>query len=179
MSPLTRLPALTAPVVRPIAIAALLGATFFASLLTVAHAAPAPGATFQLAAADTQRSEAAVGATATKGETVEQRISSLHTALKITPDEETKWNDVAQAMRDNSAAMQKLAAEKTTVAPASMTAVDDLTAYEKFAQAHVDGLKNLISSFTTLYNSIPDPQKKLADEVFETFGRKGAPGTHS
>jgi hypothetical protein len=30
----------------------------------------------------------------------------------------------------------------------------------------VDGLKNLISSFETLYNSMPDAQKKIADQVF-------------
>ncbi len=167
MSALAHASAATAPAMRPLAIAALLAATMFAGLLSVAHAANAPHAA------------AAAGATETRGETVEQRISSLHSALKITPDEETKWNDVAQAMRENSAAMQKLAAEKTTVDPKTMTAIDDLTAYEKFAQAHVDGLKNLISSFTALYNSIPDPQKKLADDVFETFGRRGAPGKHS
>jgi len=56
-----------------------------------------------------------------------------------------------------------------------MTAVDDLKMYQKFAQAHVDGLQNLISSFETLYNSMPDAQKKIADQVFRTSGRRGAP----
>jgi protein CpxP len=60
--------------------------------------------------------------------------------------------------------------------PQNMTAVDDLKMYQKFAQAHVDGLKNLISSFETLYNSMPDAQKKIADQVFKrTSGRSGAP----
>ena len=35
---------------------------------------------------------AAAAATSSKPETVEQRISSLKTALKITPDQETKWD---------------------------------------------------------------------------------------
>jgi hypothetical protein len=52
-----------------------------------------------------------------------------------------------------------------------MSAVDDLNTYEKFAQAHVDGLKNLISSFKTLYTAMPDAQKKNADQVFKTSGR--------
>jgi hypothetical protein len=51
-----------------------------------------------------------------------------------------------------------------------MSAVDDLTTYEKFAQAHVDGLKNLISSFRVLYTAMPDAQKKTADEVFKNSG---------
>ena len=49
-----------------------------------------------------------------------------------------------------------------------MTAVGDLKMYQKFAQAHVDGLKNLISSFDKLYAGMPDAQKKIADEVFSS-----------
>jgi hypothetical protein len=69
--------------------------------------------------------------------------------------------------------MEKLSAAKTVQAPSSMTAIDDPKGYEKFAQAHVDGLKNLIASFSILYASFPDAQKKTADEVFQSFGQKG------
>ena len=43
-----------------------------------------------------------------------------------------------------------------------MTAPEDLKPYQKFAQAHVDGLKNLIASFDGLYAAMPDAQKKIA-----------------
>jgi len=56
--------------------------------------------------------------------------------------------------------------------------VEDLKAYQTFAQAHVDGLKNLTSSFETLYGSMSASQKKVADQVFRNFGRKGPP-SHS
>ncbi len=115
-----------------------------------------------------RRPPAAAGATETKGETVEQRITNLHAALKITPDQDAKWNAVAQAMRENAATMDKLIASNRTTAPQNMTAVEDLKTYQKFAQAHVDGLKNLIASFSTLYDAMPDAQKKVADEVFST-----------
>ena len=62
-------------------------------------------------------------------------------------------------------------AKSRTKAPQSMTAVEDLKTYQKFAQAHVDGLKNLISAFSTLYDAMPDAQKKIADQVFLTSGR--------
>ena len=56
-----------------------------------------------------------------------------------------------------------------------MTAMDDLQTYATFAQAHVDGLKNLIASFQTLYDAMPAPQKKLADQVFDSSrGRRNA-----
>jgi protein CpxP len=175
MSPLPRRISISPFATRSVAIAALLGATFLAGPLTAARA-DSVAAPIQLA--QTGLHQAAAEATGTQAETVEQRITNLHTALKITPAEEADWNNVAQAMRENAAAMQKLAAEKTTQAPQSMTAVQDLQAYEKFAQAHVDGLKNLISSFDTLYNSMPDPQKKVADQVFQSFGHEGA-ASHS
>ena len=62
--------------------------------------------------------------------------------------------------------------------PQNMSAVEDLKTYQKFAQAHVDGLKNLIASFDTLYSAMPAAQKKIADTVFDSSERKAdtAPG---
>jgi hypothetical protein len=108
-----------------------------------------------------------------KRETVEERISGLHAALKITADEETNWAGVAQSMRENEANMQKLVAERTAEAPRSSNAVRDLRTYERFAQAHANGLKNLISSFEALYQTMPDTQKVLADQVFQKYGGRG------
>ena len=81
-------------------------------------------AAIQLAQAALQ-SKAGAGATELKGETVEQRIKDLHAALKITADQEAKWNAVAQDMRENAAAMDKLIAENRKSPPQNMTAVDD------------------------------------------------------
>ena len=71
-------------------------------------------------------------------------------------------------MRENAAAMDKLIAESRKTPPQNMTAVDDLQMYQKFAQAHVDGLKNLLSHFEAFYASMPDAQKKIADGVFRS-----------
>jgi hypothetical protein len=108
-----------------------------------------------------------------KAETVEQRIVKLHKELKITAGQEDSWSHVAQAMRDNASAMEKLIADEKAAHPAAQTvgAVEDLKTYEAFSQAHVDGLKNLIAAFSTLYDSMPDAQKKIADQVFANSGR--------
>jgi len=156
--------AVSAPIVRSFAIAALMGATMLATPLSAARAEQAVAPQNQAAAGATESK----GATETKGETVEQRITNLHAALKITAEQETQWNAVAQAMRENASNMDKLVAATRTTPPQNMTAVEDLKSYEKFAQAHVDGLKNLISSFEKLYAAMPDPQKKVADGVFNT-----------
>jgi hypothetical protein len=147
-----------APVVRSMTFAALIGAAIIAGPLSTANAADtAP-----------QSRAGAAATTAAKGETVEQRIASLHASLKITQAEESKWAPVAQSMRENAAAMDKLVAENRTTAPQNMTAVDDLKTYQKFTEAHAEGLKNLISSFTALYDAMPDAQKKVADQVFQS-----------
>ena len=159
--------ALALPLTRSVAVAALLSAPLAAAPFLAAHAQTAP---------TTQPSTANPAATAAdeRAETVEQRITKLHQELKVTPDQEKKWNDVAQAMRDNAANMQKLVSEKKKQAPQEMTAIDDLETYQKFAQQHVDGLKNLTSAFKSLYGSMSDQQKKNADQVFANFGRPAA-----
>jgi protein CpxP len=167
MSYFTRPITAPAPFARSVAIAALLGATMLATPLTATHALAQAAAT-----------PASATAADMKGETVEQRITTLHAELKITPAEEAQWNNVAQAMRENASAMEKLVAANRTTPPQSMTAVQDLQSYQKFAQAHVDGLKNLTSAFSTLYNSMDDAQKKTADQVFQTSGR-GPAASHS
>jgi hypothetical protein len=174
MSSFTRSIAGSALSARSVAIAALMGATMLATPLSAARADGVANGAFQLAQAAASQKQAAAAATETKGETVEQRITNLHAALKITPDQDAKWNSVAQAMRENSAAMEKLVSSTRTTPPQGMTAVEDLKTYQKFAQAHVDGLKNLISSFGTLYGSMSDAQKKNADEVFATSGHEAA-----
>jgi len=144
-----------------------------ASLLTAAFAAgPAFAQTGGSAAAppaDNKKPPAAAAATSSKPETVEQRISTLKTALKITPDQEGKWNAVASAMRDNASMMEKVIKEKRDKM-ASMNAVEDLKTYEDITKAHLDGLKNLSSAFKSLYDTMTPEQKKNADKVFDSYG---------
>jgi chromosome condensin MukBEF ATPase and DNA-binding subunit MukB len=154
-------------ILRTASIAALLGATMLVSPLAGARAQSAASTPTE----QTQKSPTAKAATDMKPETVEARIAKLHADLQITSEEESKWDSVAKAMRENASNMEKLVAEKRTQAPESMTAVDDLNNYQDFATAHLSGLKNLTSSFKSLYSSMPDAQKKNADQVFRSFGR--------
>jgi periplasmic protein CpxP/Spy len=151
----------TLPLTRSVAFAALMSLPLAAAPLTIAHAQTA----------NPMHSTAATTAEQ-KADTVEQRITQLHADLKITPDQEAKWNGVAQAMRENAANMEKLVAQKRQQAPQNMSAVDDLKTYQEFAQQHVDGLKNLTSAFSSLYDAMTDPQKKNADQVFANFRRE-------
>ncbi len=138
-------------------------------------AAPMPAS---MAPAATVAGAPTAGASEASRETVEQRIASLHASLDITPAEETDWKGVTKAMRDSASVMAKLVADKSGRGSAHMTALDDLENYEKFAQAHAEGLKKLTLSFARLYRSMPDAQKKVADDVFQNFSH-GKPASHS
>jgi len=137
-----------------------------APTVPIVHPSPAP--------ATPQPNPAAASALPNQVETVEARIVTLRTTLKITPEQEAKWGEVAQAMRENAANMYQLVAEKRGQNPAEVSALDDLLTYQKFAQAHVDGLKNLTEAFTALYEIMPGEQKKIADQVFQNFGHDPA-----
>jgi periplasmic protein CpxP/Spy len=168
MSQSIRRPGLALSLTRSVAVAALLSAPLIGAPLTLAHAqAQSPAHSPQAPTATSAEHNA---------DTVEQRITQLHGQLKITPDQESKWNAVAQAMRDNAANMEKLVAEKRQQAPQGMTAVEDLQTYQDITQQHLDGLKNLTSAFKTLYDAMPDAQKKNADQVFARFNREAPSG---
>jgi periplasmic protein CpxP/Spy len=152
-----------APVARTFAIASLTGAALLAGSVAPTWAQTADSK-------DNKTPPAAAAATSTKAETVEQRIVTLKTALKITPDQEPKWTAVAQAMRDSSVQMEKLVATKRAIPPEKTTAVDDLKTYQEFTEVRLEGLKKVNSAFKSLYDSMPAEQKKNADMVFEKYG---------
>ncbi|MFM0504589.1 Spy/CpxP family protein refolding chaperone [Paraburkholderia caffeinilytica] len=98
---------------------------------------------------------------------VDTRIDNLHTRLQITADQESLWQPVAQAMRDNASAMDSLRQSRTANA-SNMSAVDDLRSYGQVVDAHADGVRKLTSVFETLYNSMSDTQKHNADLIFRS-----------
>ena len=147
------------PLTRSFALASLTGAALFAGSLVPATAQ----------SPDDKKPPAAAAATSSKPETVEQRIATLKTALKITPDLEPKWTNVAQAMRDNASKMEKLVATKRAIPPEKTTAVDDLKTYQEFTEVRLDGLKHLTSAFKSLYDAMNPDQKKNADMVFQKY----------
>lgn len=96
---------------------------------------------------------------------VEARIASLHDALHVTEAQTPQWNAVADAMRANARDHDALMAEigKTEE---SMTAAEDLHAYERVAETHAAGIKRLATVFDTFYATLSDTQKKTADDLF-------------
>ncbi len=167
-----------------LAAATFLGAVALPTTAVVA-ATPMSASDRQVAQAGTSstvpgahtRSSRARSASLQKGEQptqrVEQRIRQLHAELKITPQQEDKWNAFADVMRQNAQAMQSQIQQRAQN-QRNMTAMDDLNAYEQISQAHADDVKKLVSPFQALYDSMSPQQKKNADMVFNRYGQRMA-----
>jgi protein CpxP len=93
---------------------------------------------------------------------IERQISDLRKRLNITPQQQPQFDAFAQAMRQNAQTMEPLMQEQQSV---KRTAVDDLKAAAKFAEAEADALKRLLTPLQSLYDALSDPQKKVADQV--------------
>ena len=123
-------------------------------------------------ATPTGSSHAMMKSDASHSAEVEKHIKDLHAKLKITPAEESQWDAVAKTMRDNAAELDGAVSKRDAIASRA-TAIDDLNAYGDIVQVHADNIKKLSTAFTALYDSMPDNQKKIADEVFTQNGHEG------
>ena len=105
---------------------------------------------------------------------VEAHIKKLHDQLKITVAEQAQWDQFAQVMRDNAAAMHQALDERGDKV-ATMDASDNMQSYAQLAQVHATNMQKLASAFQTLYSSLPDSQKQVADTVFRKQNAMAAP----
>lgn len=162
-------------IARALAAAVVLGAIALAGLSPAACPAQAADAEISTGKApsieDSERSTAPAQANPEEGaaqaplDPIQARIKYLHDRLRITPAQEPLWAHVAQAMRDNAAAVAPLIKERLQSAQKG-SAVDNLSAYEKLGEAQLNGLKKFIVAFKTLYAGLSADQKKVADAVF-------------
>ncbi len=134
---------------------------------TTAPKTQAPIAAAPSDASPSASASASAGAQAVKPRSdaqVEARITQLHKQLKITKDQESNWNAVAQDMRDNARAMSGDLSDRNGTK--SMNAADNLKSYAKIADTYADGLKKIAPDFSKLYDSMSPAQKKTADTLF-------------
>jgi hypothetical protein len=155
---------------KPLAAAALIAAlSIGAPAFAEENGVSAPAATTAGAPSQGNRAEKPSSAPLS----IEARIASLHEKLHISADQEESWKAVADVMRSNEQTIHGLIVDRHAKA-ASLNAVEDLESYEGIANAHAEGLRNLIPVFKTLYDTMSDDQKKNADSVFDHYeGRRG------
>jgi protein CpxP len=145
---------------RTIAAAAILPAVFFAISAPTSSAAE-----YSAQAASRSAPSAVPKMHAASVDRIEDRITALHKQLRVTPEQEPLWSDLAQVMRTNGKKMRDDVAQRSAKRK-TMNAVDDLRSYEMITDEHADGLKRLIPAFEALYAKMTPAQQKHADYVF-------------
>ena len=108
---------------------------------------------------------------------VNDRIAQMHRRLKITPVQDQAWEGFAEVMRSNVLATDQ-AYQKRAASVATMSAPENLRNFAQIEQARAQGVQNLSASFDTLYGSLSDEQKKMADAMFRQYEERGEARRH-
>jgi|SRR5271166_312443 len=98
------------------------------------------------------------------GQFVDGRIAFLKAELKITPAQETQWQRVEAAMRENAKALD----QTITAARQNLTntdAVQRLELREQFAKVRVDNDARLLAAFKPLYANLSPEQQQMANQL--------------
>jgi Spy/CpxP family protein refolding chaperone len=98
------------------------------------------------------------------GQLVDGRIAFLKAELKILPAQETQWEQVATAMRENANALDQ------TIGTArdqrgTLDAVQRLTMREQFAKVRAENDARLLTAFKPLYASLSPEQQQIAKDL--------------
>jgi periplasmic protein CpxP/Spy len=145
------------------ALAALLALPVAAFAQTSQVPIPAPRGTAPPAVSSPMAGHPVAGKNAE--ERVEHRINELHAQLRITPAERVQWDQFAEVMRTNARDIDQIVIQRAQQFQ-SMNALQNMQSYEQIAEAHAQHVQNLVAAFQTLYTTMPDQQKQLADQVF-------------
>ena len=95
---------------------------------------------------------------------VDGRIAFMKAELKITPAQETQWQQVATAMRENANALDQ-AISTARGQPGTMDAVQRLTLREQFAKVRAENDARLLAAFKPLYASLSPEQQQVANQL--------------
>src|ERR1700720_645297 len=98
------------------------------------------------------------------GQIVDGRIAFLKAELKITPAQETEWQPVAAAMRENAKALDQTittARQNRTTADA----VQRLELREQFAKVRADNDARLLAAFKPLYTILSPEHQQMANQL--------------
>jgi protein CpxP len=161
---------------RKLAAATLLGSIVLAGPLAIAAPASAirnGSAPEVLAQASTSPATTEPAPPTEKSDPVEARIRELHNRLHITAAQQTQWDNLVQVMRDNAKAMYDLQKQRGEDAK-DMTAVDAVKSYQGVIEAHEAGMAKFVPAFQSLYDSMSDSQKQIADAMFRSKVRSAS-----
>lgn len=143
----------------------VLAATAIIGLGSFAAAAAPPGASDPTTVHHPSSSATGPAAGHNQEGRIEQRIADLRVKLQIAPAQNAQWEQFAEVMRDNARSIDE-AFERRVQALPGMTAPENMQSYAAVATEHAQEVQKLVPAFQALYDTMPDSQKRRADQVF-------------
>ena len=98
------------------------------------------------------------------GQLVDGRIAFMKAELKITPAQETQWQQVAGAMHENANSLDQ-AIKTVRQDRGSTDAVQRLAQREQFAKVRAENDARLLAAFKPLYASLSPEQQQVANQL--------------
>jgi periplasmic protein CpxP/Spy len=98
------------------------------------------------------------------GQLVDGRIAFMKAELKITPAQETQWQQVAGAMHENANSLDQ-AIKTARQDRGSMDAIQRLAQREQFAKVRAENDARLLAAFKPLYASLSAEQQQMANQL--------------
>ncbi len=105
------------------------------------------------------------------GQFVDGRLAFLKTELKITPAQETQWQQFAAVMRQNAQSLDQSIANARQHRGGASNAVDRMEIRAQFAQVRAENQVRLLTAFKPLYASLSPDQQQMANELMSGHGR--------
>jgi periplasmic protein CpxP/Spy len=145
---------------KPLFAAALLTSAAMGLAPAMAQTAPAPA---DSAAMQSQARHHA-GPRMLPGQLIDGRIAFLKAELKITPEQETQWQSMATALRQNANALDQVI-NSARQQRGAVDAVQRLTEREQFDKVRTENDERLLSAFKPLYASLSPEQQQIANQL--------------
>jgi periplasmic protein CpxP/Spy len=132
--------------------------------LAVSAGAATPGQFAQASPRGQPQGKAAQGQPPADNQGIDAQIADLRQRLHITPAQQTQFDALVQAMRQNAETMTKLAAQQPQ--GGKPNAVDATREGQRMAQAEADALGRMLPPLEALYGTLSEQQKRVADQLF-------------
>src|SRR5271167_1983220 len=142
----------------------LLAAALFTSVAALALSPASAQTTPSAPDSVTAQTQAHRHARMLPGQLVDGRIAFLKAELKIAPAQETQWQQVATAMRENANALDQ-ALTNARGQRGTTDAVQRLTLREQFAKVHAENDARLLTVFKPLYAGLSPEQQQIANDL--------------
>jgi hypothetical protein len=148
------------------------------ALIAAAMALPAAAQPANAPAAAAAQTQPAPGASATGAahstpmqQREQQRLTQLHQHLRITPTEQSAWDQFAEASMQNATRLDTAFRARAEQVP-TMNAIQNMQTFADLDMQRAQDMQQLVPAFQKLYAALSPAQQKTADQLFRDVSER-------